>query len=286
MNTMMKGLLKLLSWLWLFTSSLFLMYAGWKPDYIKELVTGDHFFVFLYVIGAPLFLVAILILYFKLRSTRKRKEVHYANAIGEIAISLHAIEEALGRGSVYMQGAETMVEHATPSPSHPAGTEPGARARRVGFTLVELLVVVAILALLVSMLMPALARARDLARDSICRMNLRSVSAASHQYSGEFDGWLAQVSRELSMALAQGDGQAAAASQAEIEKLLTTTRQMTTAQMEAQGETLEGQARAIAAAADQTHDADRRAGMVREMLFDLLMNPRLHVVLQASLAQG
>jgi len=113
-----------------------------------------------------------------------------------------------------------------------------------------------------------------------------ALHESRHIPPAEFDGWLEQVSRELSMGLAQGDEQAAAANRAEIEKLLTTTRQMTNPQMEAQAETLEGQARAIAAAADQTQDPDRRAGMVRETLFDLLMNPRLHAVLQARLAQG
>ena len=113
-----------------------------------------------------------------------------------------------------------------------------------------------------------------------------ALHESRHIPPAEFDNWLQAVSRELSMAVAHGNAQAAEASRAEIEKLLNTTRQMTNPQMEAQAETLEGQARAIAAAADQTQDPDRRAGMVREMLFDLLINPRLHAVLQAKLARG
>ena len=50
--------------------------------------------------------------------------------------------------------------------------------RRDGFTLVELLVVVAIIALLVTTLTPALLIARDLARATICASNLHQIHSA------------------------------------------------------------------------------------------------------------
>ena len=56
-----------------------------------------------------------------------------------------------------------------------------------GFTLVELLVVVAILALLVSLLMPSLAAAKEQARSAVCKSNLRSLGAATSLYRAAND---------------------------------------------------------------------------------------------------
>jgi len=55
------------------------------------------------------------------------------------------------------------------------------RSRRA-FTLIELLVVIAVLALLMAILLPALQRARDQARDVVCRSNLRGAGAAIFMY--------------------------------------------------------------------------------------------------------
>lgn len=61
------------------------------------------------------------------------------------------------------------------------------RNRRCGaFTLVEVLVVVAVLTLLMGLLMPALARARHYARRVGCSSNLHQVSLAIHLYAEDF----------------------------------------------------------------------------------------------------
>ena len=63
-----------------------------------------------------------------------------------------------------------------------------------GFTLVELLIVVAILALLMGMLLPTLQKAMKIAEDVVCKTNLRSIQPALALYAKDHEGYLPTAS--------------------------------------------------------------------------------------------
>lgn len=56
--------------------------------------------------------------------------------------------------------------------------------------MIELLIVIAIIAILAGMLLPALKAARDKAYDAVCRNNLKQMSYAASLYSGDYNGFL------------------------------------------------------------------------------------------------
>ena len=57
-----------------------------------------------------------------------------------------------------------------------------------GFTLIELLVVISIIALLLSIIMPALGKVKYTAKETICRTNIRQWALISNVYAMDFNG--------------------------------------------------------------------------------------------------
>lgn len=63
--------------------------------------------------------------------------------------------------------------------------------RKTKFTLIELLITIAVIAILVALLLPALNAARDAARKINCNSNLKQIGIAAAQYSTSYDDFIA-----------------------------------------------------------------------------------------------
>lgn len=68
-----------------------------------------------------------------------------------------------------------------------------APGKRINFTLIELLIVIAIIAILVAMLLPALNKARDFARATVCMNNIRQLGAGMMNYASDSNGFVSPM---------------------------------------------------------------------------------------------
>ena len=66
--------------------------------------------------------------------------------------------------------------------------------RQRGFTLVELLVVISIIALLISLLLPSLRKAREMAKSTVCLSNMRQMGLSLTTYAFENDDYIPAAS--------------------------------------------------------------------------------------------
>jgi prepilin-type N-terminal cleavage/methylation domain-containing protein len=67
-------------------------------------------------------------------------------------------------------------------------TDYGSRAPH--FTLIELLVVIAIISILAAMLLPALKKARDMAKGTVCTGNLKQLGLVMNNYASDYNGYV------------------------------------------------------------------------------------------------
>jgi type II secretory pathway pseudopilin PulG len=62
--------------------------------------------------------------------------------------------------------------------------------RGQAFTLIELFIVVAVVMLLISLLLPALGKAKEFTRSSVCQNNMRQFGVNIYQYTNDYEDWM------------------------------------------------------------------------------------------------
>jgi prepilin-type N-terminal cleavage/methylation domain-containing protein/prepilin-type processing-associated H-X9-DG protein len=80
-------------------------------------------------------------------------------------------------------------------------------SRHRGFTLVELLVVSAVVSVIAALLLPALIAARAAPKSSVCISNLKQLYAACAMYASDYNGYLPPYQNQIGVSVYAGPGQ-------------------------------------------------------------------------------
>jgi len=104
-NKMLSRFLSVLSWVWIVGAGFLFYRAAVHPEAAVGFIQSAKGAALLGLVSTLMLITAILAPFARMAAFRRRKEIHYANAIGEISISLAAIEEALER---VLDGIETV----------------------------------------------------------------------------------------------------------------------------------------------------------------------------------
>ena len=100
------------------------------------------------------------------------------------------LDDGMTKRDEVVPGVIPMMSDEKPARRHVLRSRPVPQGGRVGFTLIEVLVVVSVIALLVAILLPSLRKAREQGKRIVCASNQKQILGGVHMYTSENKGWL------------------------------------------------------------------------------------------------